>query len=218
MPITCRENLMIAPDQLIAHPENPKTHKDYDIGQLAQFIKAQGFIAPIIIDEKDNILAGHKRCLAALKIELPEVPCVKIYGLTDDEKLAYVIADNKHTENSSWDNDLLGQSLRKIGENVDLKLLGFDTDKLKKFDIDLDEPDFNPNLPDNEMPRDDVDFDDDKNTKIIIPFFIYDRFKKEVERRIEHIVKMVDSTNSETILWEGMLDRLEAEDEKSIIG
>jgi len=143
MPVVSRENVTMQVEQLHPYPRNARTHSDYQIKQLADFIKSVGYIDPIIIDETDMILAGHGRALAAMRADIHSVPCVRIAGLTESEKRAYIIADNKLALNAGWDDDLLKAELDDliaIGD-IDISVIGFsddDLESLNKIEVNTD--------------------------------------------------------------------------------
>lgn len=80
---------------LIPYARNARTHSDEQVAQIAASIREFGFTNPVIIDEQNNIIAGHGRVLAAQKLKMKEAPCIQVTGWTDAQKKAYVIADNK---------------------------------------------------------------------------------------------------------------------------
>jgi len=113
----------IAVGDLIPFAKNSRTHSDAQVAQIAGSIREFGFTNPILIDEHNGIIAGHGRLLAARKLSLEDVPCIRLEGLSDAQKRAYVIADNKIALNAGWDEKLLALELKELGD------LGFDTDK-----------------------------------------------------------------------------------------
>lgn len=116
-------------DSLKPYKNNPRKHSDKQIAQIVRSIKTFGFTIPILVDEKNQILAGHGRWLAAIKAGIKEVPVVQAENLTEAQKKAYIIADNKLAENSVWDTDLLSVELKGIAlidDNFDLSITGFD--------------------------------------------------------------------------------------------
>jgi hypothetical protein len=126
-------------DSLIPYDRNPKTHPDSQINQLVESIKQWGWTVPILIDEDDNVIAGHGRLYAALRLEMEEVPCLVIAGLSEVQKAAYVIADNKLGENGDWDMGLYFSELKDINEQgFDLSVIG--------TDIDIDSLNYSPNF------------------------------------------------------------------------
>jgi ParB-like chromosome segregation protein Spo0J len=122
---------------LIPYARNSRTHSELQIGQIASSIKEFGFTQPILLDGENGIIAGHGRYQAALKMSMSEVPTIDLAHLTDAQKRAYVIADNKIALNSGWDEQLLEleiQDLREAGFNIDL--LAFDPSELKSASVD----------------------------------------------------------------------------------
>lgn len=124
----------LAIERLIPYVNNSRTHSEEQVAQVAASIREFGFTNPILIDESDSIIAGHGRLMAAKKLSLVEVPCIRLAHLSDAQKKAYVIADNKLALNAGWDEDLLALELEDLKElNFDLDLLGFDVDELNKL-------------------------------------------------------------------------------------
>ena len=125
--------------ELIPYDRNPNVHPDSQIEQLANSIRQWGWTIPILIDETDMVIAGHGRLYAAQKLGMDKVPCIKVEGWTDEQKRAYVIADNQLAAGSEWNTALYVQELREIAE------AGFD---LEPFGMDLDfgGMDYAPNL------------------------------------------------------------------------
>lgn len=117
---------------LIPYINNSRTHNEAQVIQIASSIKEFGFTNPVLIDEQNGIIAGHGRIMAAQKLEMEEVPCIVLEGLTEAQKKAYVIADNKMALNSGWDEELLKLELQNLQElDFDLGLTGFED-----FEID----------------------------------------------------------------------------------
>jgi DNA modification methylase len=116
---------------LIPFAKNSRTHDDAQVAQIAASIKEFGFTNPILIDEQSGIIAGHGRLLAARKLQLSEVPCIRLSHLTDAQKRAYVIADNKLALNAGWDDEMLALELGDLKDmEFDLSLIGFSTDEI----------------------------------------------------------------------------------------
>jgi ParB-like chromosome segregation protein Spo0J len=109
-------------DELIPYARNSRTHSDAQVAQIAASIKEFGFTNPVLIDETSSIIAGHGRVLASRKLNLVTVPCIQLSHLTEAQKKAYVIADNKLALNAGWDDEMLAVEL------ADLKDMGFDLD------------------------------------------------------------------------------------------
>lgn len=118
-------------EELIPYARNARTHSSAQITQIAASIKEFGFLAPIVIAEDNTILCGHGRFYAAQKLGLKKIPCVKESHLTEAQKRAYIIADNKLSINAGWDDELLAVELSDLqGEGVDLSITGFDKKEL----------------------------------------------------------------------------------------
>ncbi|WP_422118881.1 site-specific DNA-methyltransferase [Gardnerella sp. DNF00186] len=126
--------------ELIPYVRNARTHSQAQVAQIAASIREFGFLSPILVAEDNTILAGHGRLAAALKLGLKKVPCVKENHLTETQKRAYIIADNKLSLNAGWDNELLAVELSELeGADFNLELLGFDEAELSSiFDADKD--------------------------------------------------------------------------------
>lgn len=129
----------IAIDLLVPYARNTRTHSDQQLGQIANSIKEFGFTNPVLIDADGGIIAGHGRVIGARKLGLTEVPCIRLAHLTEVQKRAYVIADNKLSDLSGWDDELLALELGDLKELAfDLDLLGFSADELIGFLTDPD--------------------------------------------------------------------------------
>ena len=119
------ENIPIG--QLKAYEKNSRTHGKKQISQVVASIKEFGFTNPLLIDENDTLIAGHGRLLAAKEMGMDEIPCVRLSHLSDAQKKAYVIADNKIALNSGWDDDLLKSELEELDNlGFDVAVTGFD--------------------------------------------------------------------------------------------
>ena len=133
-------------NDLIPYIRNARTHSESQIAQIAASIKEFGFLSPILIAEDNTILAGHGRLAAARKLGLTKVPCVKESHLTETQRRAYIIADNKLSLNAGWDEDILAIELSELqGADFDLDLLGFDESELDSIfedDKEVEDDDF----------------------------------------------------------------------------
>lgn len=117
--------------ELVPYARNAKTHSDEQIAQVAASIKEFGFLAPIIVSKDNTILCGHGRFYAAQRLGLSKVPCIKEEYLTESQKRAYIIADNKLTENGGWDNEMLAIELSDLlDDGFDIGLTGFDENEI----------------------------------------------------------------------------------------
>lgn len=111
---------------LIPCARNSRTHSDEQVTQIASSIKEFGFTNPVLIDKDGGIIAGHGRVMAAKKLGINEVPCIELSHLTEAQRRAYVIADNKLALNAGWDDEMLRvefQELQDLG--FDVELTGF---------------------------------------------------------------------------------------------
>lgn len=113
-------------DQLIPYARNSRTHSDEQVAQIAASIREFGFTNPVLIDGDGGLIAGHGRVMGARKLGMAEVPCIRLGHLTEAQRRAYVIADNKLALNAGWDDEMLALELRDLqGMDFDLALTGF---------------------------------------------------------------------------------------------
>ena len=145
-------------DKLIPYARNARLHSKEQINQLRASLREFGFVNPCIIDKEYNIIAGHGRVMAAKEEGISDIPCVFAEHLTDAQKRAYILADNRLALNAGWDDEMLTVELSDLQANAfDLSLLGFSDaamnklmggmDNAKDDDFDLDAERQNPTLP-----------------------------------------------------------------------
>jgi ParB family transcriptional regulator, chromosome partitioning protein len=137
----------IAIADLTPYARNSRTHTPQQISQIAASIAEFGFTNPVLIDSQGGIIAGHGRVLAAEELGIEEVPCIRLTHLSEDQKRAYIIADNKLALNAGWDESILAMEigdLKNLG--FDLDLLGFSVDELNGMK-DILPLDAMPNIP-----------------------------------------------------------------------
>lgn len=116
---------------LLPYARNSRTHSEEQIAQIAGSIKEFGFTNPVLIDADGGIIAGHGRVMAARKLGLQQVPTIALLGLTEAQKRAYIIADNRLPLNAGWDADMLQVELSDLSaQGFDIDLLGFTADEL----------------------------------------------------------------------------------------
>ena len=128
---TTSEMQLISVAQLIPYQNNARTHSKEQINKLRSSIREFGFVNPVIIDREYNIIAGHGRIAAAREEGITEVPCVFVDHLTEAQKKAYILADNRMALDAGWDEDLLRVELEALEEmGYDLGLTGFDDKEL----------------------------------------------------------------------------------------
>lgn len=118
-------------DVLIPYARNSRTHSDAQVAQIAASIREFGWTNPVLIDGENGIIAGHGRVLAARKLGMNTVPCIELSGMSEAQKRAYVIADNKLALNAGWDDAVLAVELQELGDlGFDLDLTGFSADEI----------------------------------------------------------------------------------------
>ena len=125
--------------ELVPYVNNSRTHSEQQVQQVAASIKEFGFTNPILIDHDGGIIAGHGRLQAAQLLSLDEVPTITLEGLTEAQRKAYVIADNKLALNAGWNFEALKIEMESLAEDFDLRLLGFDDQELANIIDGLNE-------------------------------------------------------------------------------
>jgi len=120
-------------DSLIPYANNARKHDENQIKQIASSIKEFGFNNPVLIDKDNGIIAGHGRVLAAQRLGWTEVPTIALEHLTETQKKAFILADNRIAMNSSWDNEILAIELEALNGEMDLTDLGFEPGEINKL-------------------------------------------------------------------------------------
>ncbi|HGY7421803.1 TPA: ParB/Srx family N-terminal domain-containing protein [Escherichia coli] len=119
--------------KLLRYAKNSRTHSDEQVEQLVNSIREFGFTNPVLIDENNELIAGHGRLAAAEILEMDKVPAIRLSNLSEKQKKAYRIADNKLALNAGWDMQLLAEEVKELmDDDFDIDLLGFN-------DAELDE-------------------------------------------------------------------------------
>jgi DNA modification methylase len=139
-------------DRLIPYARNARTHSDEQVAQIAGSIREFGFTNPILVDGENGIIAGHGRLLAARKLGIIEVPVIELADMSEAQKRAYVIADNRLALNAGWDTEMLSLELGDLASlGFDLSLTGFGDDELAGLlnsgNSGLTDPDDIPEVP-----------------------------------------------------------------------
>lgn len=130
---------------LIPYARNARTHSDEQVTRIASSIKEFGFTNPILIDGDNGILCGHGRLAAAKKLGMREVPTIELSGMTDAQKRAYILADNKLALDAGWDEELLRLEFEELrGGAIDIELTGFSQDEIDALFEDSIEDEENP--------------------------------------------------------------------------
>jgi hypothetical protein len=119
---------------LVPYTNNSRLHDETQLGQLVASINEFGFTNPVLLDGANGIIAGHGRVMAANVLGLETVPTIELEHLTDEQKAAYVIADNKLAQNAKWDDEILRLELQSLSDvDYDLSILGFDEASLSRL-------------------------------------------------------------------------------------
>lgn len=122
---------MVSTNKLIPYVNNARTHSAEQVNKLRSSLREFGFVNPVIVDKDYGIIAGHGRVLAAKEEGIDEVPCVLVDYLTEAQKKAYIIADNRFAQDAGWDEELLRIEIESLrGEDFDISLTGFETDEI----------------------------------------------------------------------------------------
>ena len=144
---TTKEMRLLPVDELIPYVNNARTHSPEQINKLRASLREFGFINPVIIDKDKNIIAGHGRVMAAREEGIKEVPCVLVDYLTEAQKKAYILADNRMALDAGWDEEMLRVEIESLqGADFDVSLTGFSDDEIAHiFDEETEakEDDFN---------------------------------------------------------------------------
>jgi ParB-like chromosome segregation protein Spo0J len=121
-------------ERLKPYAKNARTHTPAQVGKIARSIQAYGFTNPILVDGDAGIIAGHARLLAARQLGMTEIPVIELTHLTEDQKRAYILADNRLALEAGWDVDILAGELAALkASDYDLLLTGFDEKELVSF-------------------------------------------------------------------------------------
>lgn len=140
--------------KLQPYKKNAKKHGKSQIEKIKASILEFGFLTPCLIDKDFNLIAGHGRLAAAEELGLKKLPCVFIEGLTEDQRRAYILADNRLSELGEWDMDLVSEELEELNEHgFDLELTGFEFDDITSDDIDFSDLDAQANKIEEELPE-----------------------------------------------------------------
>jgi hypothetical protein len=125
---------LIEIEKLIPYARNSRTHSDEQVAQIAGSIREFGFTNPVLVDKDGTIVAGHGRVMAARKLGMASVPCLRLGHLTESQVRAYVIADNKLALNAGWDEEMLKSEIAAIKDDgFEIDLLGFSDDELSEL-------------------------------------------------------------------------------------
>lgn len=130
---------LVPTDKLIPYVNNARTHSAEQVNKLRASLREFGFINPVIVDKDLNVIAGHGRILAAKEEKIPEIPCVYVDYLTEAQKKAYILADNRMAMDAGWDEELLRVEIEALqAEAFDVSLTGFDEKEISDLFKDSD--------------------------------------------------------------------------------
>ena len=131
--IAAEQLTMVSIDDLIPYANNAKKHGVKQINQIRASLREFGFVTPVLIDFDNNIIAGHGRVEAARAEGMSEVPCVVVTNLSEAQRKAYILADNRLSETAAWDTELLKIELEAL--NFDIGIAGFNAECLKEIEV-----------------------------------------------------------------------------------
>ena len=128
---TTTEMKLVPVSKLVPYVNNARTHSPEQVTKLRSSLREFGFVNPVIIDSEYNVIAGHGRLMAAKEEGIEEVPCVLVDYLTEAQKKAYILADNRFAQDAGWDEELLRIEIEALeGMDFDVSLTGFDEDEI----------------------------------------------------------------------------------------
>ena len=128
---TTTQMQMVKVSELIPYVNNARTHSQEQVNKLRSSLREFGFVNPVIIDQDKNVIAGHGRLMAAKEEGITEVPCVLVDYLTEAQKKAYILADNRYAQDAGWDEELLRLEIEALeGMDFDVSLTGFDDQEI----------------------------------------------------------------------------------------
>ena len=126
-------------ERLVPYARNPRTHSEQQVAQIAASIMEFGFNNPILVDSQAGVIAGHGRLLAARKLGMPSVPVIVLDHLDENQRRAYLVADNRLSELAGWDSELLALELKELSEaGFDATLAGFEAKEIDDFIASLE--------------------------------------------------------------------------------
>ena len=191
-------------DSLIPYVNNARTHSDEQVAQIAASIKEFGWTNPVLVDGDNGIIAGHGRVQAARKLEATEIPVIELQGLSEAQRRAYILADNRLAQKADWDIDLLEVELAQLKDtSFELDLTGFDSSDMYLLGINLNEnSDFEEEIYDIESAegfgRTQEEYEQSSIRQIILAFMA-DEFKLVVEAMGSYAEDNALSNNTEVV-------------------
>jgi len=133
--VELRRYELVKISKLKPYKRNARKHSQQQLEQIANSIREFGFVNPVLVDSDFNVIAGHGRILAAQDVGMTELPCIFVEDLTDEQRRAYILADNRLTELGGWDDKILQLELADLGDmGFDISLTGFGTPDFEPVD------------------------------------------------------------------------------------
>ena len=190
----------IETNKLIPYARNSRTHNEAQVAQIAASIREFGFTNPVLIGNDNDIIAGHGRVLAARKLELEEVPCIRLSHLTETQKKAYVIADNRLALNAGWDEEMLKLELKDLmNQGVNTEVLGFSEEEIAYMTSDGSESETLTSEETSRTPKDNAESVKEADSRQIIFVYSQTEYNKVIEAMEEYGEANQLSNNSEVL-------------------
>jgi ParB-like chromosome segregation protein Spo0J len=176
-------------ESLTPYAKNSRTHSEAQVAQIAASIEEFGWTNPILVDGERGIIAGHGRVLAARKLGLKKVPTIELSGMTEAQKRAYIIADNKLALNAGWDDAMLGLELGELADlGFNLSLTGFEPREIEALSVERQSGRTDPSVEWEDMPE--FDQQDKQAFRSIVL-----HFKSQAE--VDHFARSIGQVVSE---------------------
>ena len=190
----------IATDKLIPYALNSRTHSEAQVAQIAASIREFGFTNPVLIGKDNDIIAGHGRVLASRKLDLKEIPCIRLSHLTETQKKAYVIADNRLALNAGWDDEMLKLELQDLmHQGVNTEVLGFSEEEIAYMTSDGSESETLTSEETSRTPKDNAESVKEADSRQIIFVYSQTEYNKVIEAMEQYAEANQLANNSEVL-------------------
>ena len=192
------ENISI--EKLIPYARNSRTHSEAQVAQIAASIREFGFTNPVLIGNDNDIIAGHGRVLASRKLDLKEIPCIRLSHLTDTQKKAYIIADNRLALNAGWDDEMLKLELQDLmHQGVNTEVLGFSEEEIAYITSDGSESETLTSEETSRTPKDNAESVKEADSRQIIFVYSQTEYNKVIEAMEQYAEANQLANNSEVL-------------------
>jgi len=192
------ENISI--EKLIPYARNSRTHSEAQVAQIAASIREFGFTNPVLIGNDNDIIAGHGRVLASRKLDLKEIPCIRLSHLTDTQKKAYIIADNRLALNAGWDDEMLKLELQDLmHQGVNTEVLGFSEEEIAYMTSDGSESETLTSEETSRTPKDNAESVKEADSRQIIFVYSQTEYNKVIEAMEQYAEANQLANNSEVL-------------------